>query len=151
MGELIGGHHDVDFPVIRTAKGVIVTRPETINTIKPPSSPTLPQKNVCRLLPPVLHIFWFRELRAFAIVITCSYQCLMWKKKQREHTAQVILKVCEEATDRGMMKSWARSRQKMLCLNRCCNHASRNEGAVEDMWILRCKKMVRYLCFMLCM
>ena len=57
MGELIGGHHDVDFPVIGTAKGVIVTRPVTINTIKPPSSPTLPQKKVCRLLPPVLHIF----------------------------------------------------------------------------------------------
>ncbi|XP_060758402.1 uncharacterized protein LOC132901097 [Neoarius graeffei] len=36
MGELLGGQHDIDFPVVGTSKGITVRRPEAIKPMKQP-------------------------------------------------------------------------------------------------------------------
>lgn len=42
MGELLGGQHDIDFPVVGTAKGVVVRRPEAIKPTRQPFSQIAP-------------------------------------------------------------------------------------------------------------
>ncbi|KAK7137444.1 hypothetical protein R3I93_017513 [Phoxinus phoxinus] len=99
MGELIGGHHDVDFPVIGTAKGVTVRRPEAFkqplmfgnsSTEEELSSPSIAHSSDSESAGP-------------STLSPPHTSALARKRKRREDITQVmsrVIKECEEATQR---------------------------------------------------
>lgn len=102
MGELIGGHHDIDFPVIGTAKGVTVRRPEAIKQPLISGNPSTEEEVSSPPMAPSSHSS-DSESAGPSTLSPPHTSALARKRKCREDTTQVmscVIKECEQATQR---------------------------------------------------
>lgn len=99
MGELIGGHNGIDFPVIGTAKGVTVRRPEAIKQPLMSGNPSTEEE----VSSPSMAHSSDSESAGPSTLSPPHTSALARKRKCCEDTTQVmsrVIKECEQATKR---------------------------------------------------